>query len=161
MVIGIAVVVCFQGHTLLGDGCHHAGCHHLVGLHLVQAHQVADDLVLILLYHTFFFAHISHGYHLFAADSGLVLLREDARYQFDQFDDRIHDEYQHAYRVCCWAHQLFPEGRTDSFWEYLREDQDEYGHDGAANAKPCFAKEQCSLHADATGANGISDGVQR
>ena len=161
VVIRVAVVVCLQGHTLLGDGSYHAGCHHLVGFHFVQTHQVTDDLILLFLYHAFFFADVGHGYHLFAAHCGLVLLREDFGDEFDEFHDGVHDKDEHAYHVCCWAHQLFPEGGTDGFGEDLREHQDEYGHDGAAYAEPCFAKDQGGLHTYAAGTYGVGDGVQR
>ena len=161
MVIRIAVVICFECHTLLCGSCHYARGHNLVCFHFVQTHEVTDNLILILLYHAFFFAHIGHSDHFLATNRCLIGFGEQTRNELYEFHYWVHHENEYAYGVRCQAHEMFPIGSTNGLREDLGEDQDEYGHYGTAYAEPSFAEDECSLHTYATGTYGVGNGVER
>ena len=108
MVVGIAVVVFAQGHFLLCDSRHHTRRHNLKCLDIVQADDVLDDLVLILLNHTFLLADVSHGADLLTRDGVVaygVLLVEHTGQIVHQQHKREHDNNQRTRGICRESHQ--------------------------------------------------------
>ena len=105
MVVFVVVIVRPEGHVLRRNLSYHTRRHNVIGVDRIQTHEVREDLILILVHYSFFFAHINHGEHFLAADRRFVfVVRHHARDEYYEPNKRVEQEDEYTDRSCCEAH---------------------------------------------------------
>ena len=162
MVVLVVVVVRAEGHVLRCYLRHHTRRHDVIGVDGVEPHEVREDLILVLVHHSFFLADIHHRQDLFTADRGVVFVIGDhSGDEFYEPDQGVKHEDQDPDDACGKAHEFAPVGRTDNFRDDLSEKENEDGGDSGYESEPLAAEDRSSLHTYAGGTDCVGDRIQR
>ena len=158
----VVAVELLKGHLLGGGGGDDARRHDVVGFDIVELDDVLDNLVLVLVDDALVLTHVGHGGDLLAADGGflLVLAGDEFGEPLDEDNHGIEDEDERADGVGRERHEVAPLVGTDGLGDDFGEDEDEDGGDGRDEAEPFGAEDLGGLLADASGADGVGDGVE-
>ena len=162
MVIFIIIVIGAESHVLRRYLSYHARGHNVVRMNRIEPHEVGEDLVLILIHHSFFFAYVHHRQHFFARYRRIIfVIGEHTRDQLNQQHERIQHINKQTYRAGGETHQLAPIGSTDNLRDDLRENENKDGREGRHEAEPFRTEDSRHLHTHTGCTDGISDRVQR